>query len=90
MAMTRSEILLLYQKEVAPAIVSARIEQMYNLLTNAQKNVVWPIVKNDLTTELNNDKTKLVDSRDASVAAHNEGIAIIDQKLADVAASTPL
>ena len=89
MALTKSQILALYQKEVDPAIVSQRIEQMYNLLTAGQKNVVWPIVKSDLTTELNRDRTVLVEGQDRTNADYNAAIADVDAKLADVAASVP-
>lgn len=89
MALTKSEILALYQKEVDPAIVSQRIEQMYNLLTAGQKNVVWPIVKADLTAELNSDKADIQQVQTNVNAQYNADIAAIDSKLADVAASVP-
>lgn len=89
MALSRSEILRLYQTEVDSVLVSQRIEQMYNLLTNAQKNVVWPAVKSDLSAALNSDRADLVIGQNSTNTTYNTAIIDVDSKLADVAASVP-
>lgn len=85
MAMTKLETFRLYMQRASADLLSQRIEQMYNLLSAAEKTAVWPVIQSDLTTILNGDKTAV----EADITASETQVAAIDAQIADIAASVP-
>lgn len=89
MALTRAQIIDLYVKSVAQAVLSSRILQLYNLLTAGQKNTVWPVIKSDLLADLNTDKTSVESTQTAVNNEYNTTITDLTSKITDVTASVP-